>query len=94
MKTKTDSQTADERLAPIRLWAHANHGAVKRISDRLSEKTGKPVMRQTIGRWLHKDAVKRQQPTYGFGILLEEAATEIQEEMRKESDAAMRAQAS
>jgi hypothetical protein len=89
MKTKTDTETATERLAPIRIWAHANHGAVKRIADRLSKKTGKAVMRQTIGRWLHKDPTKRQQPTYGFGILLEEAASEIQEEMRKESDAAI-----
>ncbi len=88
--TKTDTQVADERLAPIRLWAQANHGSIKRIADRLSEKTGKPVMRQTVGRWLHKDVKKRQQPSYGFGILLEQAATEIQDEMRREADAAMR----
>lgn len=92
MAIKTDNQTAEERLAPIRLWAHANHGAVKRLSDRLSQMTGRPVMRQTIGRWLHKDSTKRQQPSYGFGILLEQAATEIQEEMRKESDEAIKAQ--
>lgn len=78
--TRTDSEAADERLAPIRGWAHANHGAVKRIADRLTAKTGRDVMRQTVGRWLHKDPAKRQQPTYGFGLLLEEAVQELQAE--------------
>lgn len=92
MKTKSDTKVAEERLTPIRLWAHANHGAVKRLSDRLSKLTGKAVMRQTVGRWLHKDPDARQQPSYGFGILLEQAATEIQEEMRKEYAAAAAAE--
>lgn len=78
--TITDGQVCDEMLAPIRVWAHANHGSVKLIADRLTTKTGRNVMRQTVGRWIHKDPAKRQQPTYGFGILLAEAVQELQRE--------------
>ena len=83
IKIKTDKQAAEERLAPIRAWAHANHGTVKTIADQLSSKTGSDVMRQTVGRWLHKDPIKRQQPSYGFGLLLEECVRELQHEQSK-----------
>ena len=82
---RTDNDAAEQRLAPIRAWAHANHGMVKTIADRLSTLTGKPVMRQTVGRWLHKDPDKRQQPSYGFGLLLEDVVRDLQEEQSKQT---------
>lgn len=84
---QTDIEAADERLRPIRLWAHANHGTVKSIAEKLTAMTGRPVMRQTVGRWIHKDPAKRQQPTYGFGILLERAIQELQAEAAERQEA-------
>lgn len=86
-KPTSDYEVAENRLAPIRVWAHANHGALQRLTDALTAMTGRPVQRQTVGRWLHKDPHRRQQPSYGFGILLEDAAIKVQQEMRAEADA-------
>jgi len=63
----------DSRLAPIRLWVQANRGMVLKITAWLQERSGESITRQTVGRWLATDLDKRQMPSYGWGLLLEEA---------------------
>ena len=70
-------ETGDLRLAPIRHWAQANHGAVQKITKWLREKTGDTITRQTVGRWLASDPGKRQMPSYGWGLLLEDAYEDL-----------------
>lgn len=82
---QTDTEASEQQLASIRAWAHSNHGTIRKIADRLSLITGRAVMRQTVGRWLHKNKTKRQQPSYGFGLLLERSAREIQSEQATEA---------
>ena len=72
-ETKTAAQLADERLAPIRLWAHSERGAIKRLTEQLQLQSDEGITRQTVTRWMHKDPEKRQQPSYGWGLHLEEA---------------------
>lgn len=72
-----DDLKADSHLAPVRAWVHANHGATTKIADRLTEKTGSKVHRQTVGRWLHADESKRNQPSLGMGLLLVEVYEEL-----------------
>lgn len=66
-------EVGDAKLAPIRAWAQANHGTINRIAVWLQEKTGESITRQTVGRWLASEPEKRQMPSYGWGILLEDA---------------------
>ena len=72
-KQQSAREVGDERLAPIRRWAQANHGAVQKITVWLQDATGEKITRQTVGRWLSSDPEKRQMPAYGWGLLLEEA---------------------
>ena len=69
----TAAEVGDARLAPIRGWASANHGTITRVTEWLKQRTGEDITRQTVGRWLTADPEKRQQPRYGWGLLLEEA---------------------
>tara|TARA_R110000803_G_scaffold209965_2_gene280556 strand:- start:13946 stop:14200 length:255 start_codon:yes stop_codon:yes gene_type:complete len=64
---------AEERLAPIRLWAHAERGTINRLVNQLAELSGEAVTRQTVSRWLSKNPAVRQVPSYGWGLHLEEA---------------------
>jgi hypothetical protein len=83
MKTTTNQETkraavlADERLAPIRLWAHNERGAMKKLTEKLQALSGEPITRQTICRWMHRDQEKRQQPSYGWGLHLEAAYQDL-----------------
>jgi len=72
-ETATAGQIADLRLAPMRSWASANHGSIVKVAKWLQERTGENVTRQTVGRWLSTDSDRRQCPSYGWGLLLEEA---------------------
>jgi len=66
-------EIAEERLAPIRLWAHAERGAVNSLVEKLQELSGETISRQTVSRWLSKNPEVRQVPAYGWGLHLEEA---------------------
>lgn len=72
-ENRTAKQVGDLRLAPIRAWAQANRGSVQRITTWLQDNTGEAITRQTVGRWLTADPEKRQQPQFGWGLMLEEA---------------------
>ena len=73
-KKQTSAKSlAEERLAPIRLWAHAERGTINRLVDKLQELSGEAVTRQTVSRWLSKNPEVRQVPSYGWGLHLEEA---------------------
>ena len=73
IKKKSSREVGDEKLAPIRAWAQANHRTINKIASWLQDKTDEKITRQTVGRWLASDPNKRQMPAYGWGILLEEA---------------------
>lgn len=77
MTAQSAKDVGDARLAPIRLWAQANHGTVQRITTWLQDRTGEKITRQTVGRWLAVDRDKRQMPAYGWGLLLEEAYADL-----------------
>jgi len=71
--TTTAANMADDRLAPIRLWAHSERGAIKAVHEKLQAISGENITRQAVCRWLHRDPAKRQQPSYGWGLHLETA---------------------
>lgn len=62
------------RLAPIAAWASRNHGSIVRLCDKMLELGNEAdgVNRHMVGRWL-KDGEDAVQPTYGYGLLLEQA---------------------
>jgi len=73
MKRSADTKAADEFLAPVRAWVRGNHGALTTIADAISKLAKGEIHRQTVGRWLHADPEKRNQPTLGAGLLLVKA---------------------
>ncbi len=73
MKRTADTTAADDLLAPVRAWVHGNHGATTRLAAKVSELADGEIHRQTLGRWLHEDPAKRNQPTLGLGLLLVQA---------------------
>lgn len=75
--TVTSKDLAEQKLAPIRLWAHSERGAINRLTEKLKELSGEDITRQTVSRWLAKDPAKRQQPSYGWGLHLEAAYTAL-----------------
>lgn len=77
MKRSADTKAADEFLAPVRAWVRGNHGALTRLAAKISEIADGEIHRQTLGRWLHSDPDKRNQPTLGAGLLLARAYEEI-----------------
>jgi len=77
--TTPEAMSADQ-LAPVREWAHANHGAIKRLAERISKLSGKPVNRHMVSRWLAMEKEKRIQPSHGYALLLERAMAELQAE--------------
>tara|TARA_R110000796_G_C14571530_1_gene435796 strand:- start:34751 stop:35032 length:282 start_codon:yes stop_codon:yes gene_type:complete len=67
-------QLASARLKPIAAWAQRNHGSIVKLCNRMlslgNEADG--VNRHMVGRWL-KEGDDAVQPTYGYGLLLEQA---------------------
>ena len=66
-------ERADGALVPLRLWVRSQHGGIKQLTEKLRELSGENVTRQAVSRWMSEDAEKRQQPSYGWGLLLEDA---------------------
>lgn len=86
MKTELTAKRSNEYLAPVRAWVHANPGSVTKIAERLTELTGSEVHRQTVGRWLHRDAKSRHEPRLGMGLLLVEVYEELATEGEESED--------
>ena len=80
MKRSADTKAADEFLAPVRAWVRGNHGALTKLADKISDLAGGEIHRQTLGRWLHADPEKRNQPTLGAGLLLVRAFEAVSSE--------------
>lgn len=55
----------------------ATPGAKKAILARLNQITGRKWNRQQVESYLHHDPKKRQQPRYGTGLALVEAANQV-----------------
>ena len=66
----TPKQAADDFLKEIIDATGKQYGSKKKLAEALTRRTGQPVPRDTIERWLHKDPKKRQQPLLGSGLLL------------------------
>lgn len=66
----TAKQRADAFLEPIVKAALARRGMKKQLAEALRKRTGEPVPRERVERWLKTDPEKRQQPLLGSGLLL------------------------
>jgi len=87
MKTKKltpAEEAAQNFLAPV-IDGTSAYGAKKRLAQQLSERTGEPVSRSTLERWIHKDSARRQQPLLGSGLLLREVFDKNNKHKRKEA---------
>jgi hypothetical protein len=74
--TKTPKQRSDEFLEPL-VRAADEYGAKEKLREAMEERTGEPVARERIERWLHRDPARRQQPLLGNGLLLMEVFEKI-----------------
>lgn len=77
MKRTADTKASDEFLAPVRAWVRGNHGALTKLAEKITELAQGEIHRQTLGRWLHADPKKRNQPSLGAGLLLVKAYEEL-----------------
>jgi hypothetical protein len=75
--TTTPEEASNAFLQPIAEAAAEVHGSKKRLAEALTERTGQPVPRGRVERWLNKDPGKRQQPLLGSGLLLAEEAARL-----------------
>lgn len=71
-RTTTPKQRSDAFLEPIVKGCLARRGMKKQLAAALSKRTGEPVPRERVERWLKTDPEKRQQPLLGSGLLLME----------------------
>src|SRR6185295_16557371 len=67
-----DVVIASKFLEPVIEGVRQRYGGMILITELLSNRLGKPVSRYAVGRWLHADETKRDQPTLGIGLLLRE----------------------
>lgn len=70
--TTTPKERADEFLADIVEVTSGIYGSKEKIRQAMEARTGEPVPRERIERWLHTDPAKRKQPLLGNGLLLRE----------------------
>lgn len=71
-RTTTPKQRSDAFLEPIVKGCLARRGMKKQLAAALSKRTGEPVPRERVERWLKTDPEKRQQPLLGSGLMLKE----------------------
>lgn len=74
---QTSSEKASDHLESIRAWVHSNHGKITELADEMDRRTSTKVSRQAVSKWLAADPGKRQEPKFGIGLILIEAAEEL-----------------
>lgn len=65
----TALEAANQALTPAIEYA-APGGKHSAIAIAMTMLTGQPVNRQMVGRWLNPDPAKREQPRFGYAIML------------------------
>lgn len=61
---------SDRVIAPLAAWVHGHRGAMAEVVRRVSAFMGKPLIRQTVEKWLSLNPEKRREPTLGYGLVL------------------------
>ena len=69
-KPKLDAAASKARaaLGPVSEYCQQNRGALGRLTDLLSERTGETQHRQNVGGWIIHE--RRVEPRLGIGLLL------------------------
>jgi hypothetical protein len=78
------TKRANDFLEPI-IDGTSGYGEKKRLAEKFSERTGQPISKSSLERWLHKNPKKRQQPLLGNGLILRDTWEEQSKAKRKET---------
>ncbi len=74
---------ANDHLAPVRAWVHANHGSIVQLAKTMRGMTSTPISRQSVCKWLSRDESKRQEPKLGIALIMIDAVEMLQTEKQK-----------
>lgn len=77
MSQNSERTVSARLLKPVRKYAATHRGAMSQIALKMSNKTGKPITRQQVEKWLCEDEQRRVEPGLGMGTLLIEIGDKL-----------------
>lgn len=77
MKPNGAKRISARELGPLIRFAAQNRGTIIRLTLAMTRRSGHPVRRHQVERWLHPDPERRTEPLLAAGLLLIEEGRKL-----------------